>query len=70
MKEKMELNKEDSSRIKKITHLIPDCMEIIVGYLSFIDLVNFADSSKQFYSIARDVFKRKYQNMNIIFDEA
>lgn len=53
----------------KITNLNTDCMEIVFEHLDFHDLLNVADSCKQFYCAASRVYKRKYLNTNPIFDK-
>lgn len=53
---------------KKITNLNTDCMEIILKHLKLSDLLNIADSSKEFYSAACLVYKRQYANSYIIFN--
>lgn len=53
----------DVSGGQNITNINSDCMELIFEYLEFNDLVNVADSSKQFYNAVCEVYKRKYQNM-------
>lgn len=56
------------SEAKKITNLNTDCMEIIFEHLELEDLLNLADSGKQFYSAACLVYKRQYANSYMIFD--
>lgn len=51
----------------KIIDLNTDCLEIIFGHLEFNELLNVADSSKQFYSATCQVYRRKFQNINPIF---
>lgn len=43
-------------------------MEMVFENLEFDDLVNVADSSKEFYGAACQVYKRKYINMSVIFN--
>lgn len=62
-------NTECRLKTTKITNLNFDCMELIFMHLEFNDLLNVADSSKQFYGAACEVFRRKYMNMNPIFDQ-
>lgn len=50
-----------------ITNINTDCRELIFEHLEFNDLVNIADTSKQFYSTVCLVYKRKYVNMNPMF---
>lgn len=52
---------------KKITNLNTDCMEIIFGHLEIDDLLNVADSSKQFHTAVCQVYKRKYLNVSPMF---
>lgn len=44
----------------KITDLNFDCLETILEYLHFIDLMNVADSTKRLNEAAVLVFARKY----------
>lgn len=70
-KKSKSLQNADASSIfetTKITDLNTDCMEIIFEHLEFNDLPNVADSSKQFYTAVCGVYKRKYENMKLIFD--
>lgn len=53
---------------QNITNINSDCMEHIFERLELNDLLNVADSSKQFYNAACQVYKRKYLNMNPIHD--
>lgn len=45
-----------------------DCLEKIFEELSFDDLINLADISKQFHNALSRVYKKKYANMQVIFD--
>lgn len=63
-----EENEKSISEAKKITNLNTDCMGIIFEHLELEDLLNLADSSKQFYSAACLVYKRQYANSYMIFD--
>lgn len=45
-----------------------DCLEKIFEELSFNDLINLADISKQFHNALCRVYKKKYANMQVIFD--
>lgn len=53
----------------KITSLNTDCLESIFEHLEFNDLINVADTSKHFYSAVCLIYKRKYVNMHLLFDE-
>lgn len=53
---------------RKITDLNSDCKEIIFEYLEFYDLLRIADSSKQFYNAVCRVFKRKYSDIELLFE--
>lgn len=53
----------------KIINLNIDCMEKIFEHLDLYDLLSVADSCKRFYDAACRVYKRKFSNMNPIFDD-
>lgn len=62
------LNASDILKTTNIKNLNSDCLESIFEYLEFNDLLSLADSNKHFYSAICVVYKRKYENMNLIFD--
>ncbi|XP_031623438.1 uncharacterized protein LOC116340859 [Contarinia nasturtii] len=49
----------------KITDLNTDCMETIFEYLEFNDLLNLAESSKQFYTAVCEVYKRNFASQTL-----
>lgn len=53
----------------KIIALNTDCLELIFEHLEFFDLINISDTNKHFYCAACQVYKRKHQNTNPIFDK-
>lgn len=61
-------NAETLFRATKITYLNTHCMEAIFHYLGFNDLLNVVESSKQFYTAACEVYKRKYAGQHLMFD--
>lgn len=62
------VNENSMSETTKITDLNTDSMEAIFEYLEFDDLVNIAETSKQFYTAACQTYNRKYGNVTLIFD--
>lgn len=54
---------------KHINNLNTDCMEMIFEHLEINDLLNVADSSKQFHTAVCQVYKRKYLNVNPMFGD-
>lgn len=65
-------NQLENSNIKfestTITNLNNDCMEAIFEYLGFNDLCNIAESSKQFYVAACEVYKRNYAKKTLVYN--
>lgn len=62
-------NSQSNCKATKITSLNTDFMENIFEHLDINDLVNVADSNKEFYIAVCEVYRRKYQNSNPIFDK-
>lgn len=61
-------NSKSICKATKITNLNTDCMENIFERLDINDLVNVADSNKEFYIAVSEVYRRKYLNRNIRFE--
>lgn len=62
---------ENENRIFGTTNIIDlntDCMVAIFMYLSFTDLSNIVESSKQFHFAAFEVYQRNYANKMLIYD--
>lgn len=53
----------------KITNLNTDCMEHVFKHLEFNDLLNISESSNQFYRAVCRVYKKKFHNINPVFNE-
>lgn len=51
----------------KITDLNTDCMEAIFMYLSFTDLSNIVESSKQFHTAAFEVYQKNYASKMLMY---
>lgn len=66
----MEISSENAVENKstKITDLNSDCLECILQYSEFNDLLSIADSSKHFYQPACIVYKRKFGTKGIVYD--
>lgn len=62
------LNASIELEITKITDLNIDCMEKNFNNLEFNDIINLADSNKQFYIALCRIYKKKYVNMRLVFE--
>lgn len=51
----------------KITDLNIDCLEAILNYLDFQDLINAADANKRIKHAAKFVFAEKYSDLKLVF---
>lgn len=50
----------------KLTSLDDDCLEHLFGFLDAFDLLNMADTTKQFLNASCVVFKRKYCSAKVV----
>lgn len=57
------------SRTTKIIDMNVDCLERVLQYLEFIDLLNAADSDKQLNNAANIIFSRKHGKKKFIFGD-
>lgn len=57
---------KNKRREKKITDLNVDCLEAVLDYLEFEDLVNVADSNIHINSVASLIFRRRYIQKEVI----
>lgn len=52
---------------KKITNLDDDCLDVIFRHLDLNELINVADSSKQFQNSVCRVYRSNYRNVRMLF---
>lgn len=66
------VDKENAPQLPELLDikcLVDDCKELVFKQLDLIDLLNIADSSKQFYPMACQVFKSKYSIRRVTIDQ-
>lgn len=64
--DKIESKMESSCNNMNITELNDDCQERIFNHLTLDDLLNLADSSKQFYTAVCSVFQRRFRTATLL----